>query len=91
MVVWNDGFVKNKYRNYNLSSEDEYSQMRELLTRRAKSFDKNPPPDLWLIDGGAAQLNIAKEIINSTGANVDILAISKEKIDAKAHRAKGKA
>ncbi|TEY07556.1 excinuclease ABC subunit C, partial [Campylobacter sp. CH185] len=29
------------------------------------------------------------EIIVSSGANVDILAISKEKIDAKAHRAKG--
>jgi excinuclease ABC subunit C len=65
--------------------------MRELLTRRAKSFEKNPPPELWLIDGGAAQLKIAKEIIDSSGANIDILAIAKEKIDAKAHRAKGKA
>ena len=90
MIVWeNEKFKKDDYRHYHLEGKDEYSQMRELLIRRAKNFDKNSPPDLWLIDGGAAQLNIAREIIDSTGANVDILAISKEKIDAKAHRAKG--
>jgi len=92
MVVWENGkFKKNDYRHYHLDGKDEYSQMKELLTRRAKSFDKLSPPELWLIDGGKAQLNLAKEIIDSTGANVDVLAISKEKIDAKAHRAKGKA
>ena len=89
MVVWNDRFVKNKYRHYNLSSKDEYSQMRELLTKRADSFDKNPPPDLWLIDGGENQIKIAKEIIDSSGIDIDILGIAKEKIDSKAHRAKG--
>ena len=92
MIVWENGkFKKEDYRHYHLEGKDEYSQMSELLTRRAKSFDKKSPPELWLIDGGKAQLNLAKEIIDSTGANVDILAISKEKIDAKAHRAKGKA
>jgi len=92
MVVWENGnFKKSDYRHYHLDSKDEYSQMRELLTRRAMSFEKNPPADLWLIDGGAAQLNIAREIVASTGANIDVLAISKEKIDAKAHRAKGAA
>jgi len=92
MVVWeNEKFKKEDYRHYHLEGKDEYSQMKELLTRRAKSFDKLSPPELWLIDGGKAQLNLAKEIIDSTAANVDVLAISKEKIDAKAHRAKGKA
>ena len=89
IVSENEKFKKEDYRHYHLKGKDEYSQMRELLTRRAKDFEKSPPPDLWLIDGGAAQLNIAKEIINSTGANIDILAISKEKIDAKANRSKG--
>jgi len=92
MIVWENGkFKKEDYRHYHLESKDEYSQMRELLTRRAISFKKNPPPELWLIDGGKAQLKLAKEIIDSTGANVDVLAISKEKIDSKAHRAKGAA
>ena len=92
MIVWENGkFKKEDYRHYHLESKDEYSQMRELLTRRAISFKKNPPPELWLIDGGKAQLKLAKEIIDSTGANIDVLAISKEKIDSKAHRAKGAA
>jgi len=89
-IVWsNDGFKKDEYRHYNLKSKDEYSQMRELLIKRAKSFDKLSPPDLWLIDGGMAQINIAKEIIDSIGINIDILGIAKEKVDTKAHRAKG--
>ncbi|ECL2265699.1 TPA: excinuclease ABC subunit UvrC [Campylobacter jejuni] len=80
---------KSKYRKFHLKHKNDYDQMREVLTRRALDFDKIPPPDLWLIDGGKALLDLAKEIIVSSGANVDILAISKEKIDAKAHRAKG--
>jgi excinuclease ABC subunit C len=91
-IVWsNDKFKKNEYRHYNLESKDEYSQMRELLTKRAESFDKLSPPDLWLIDGGLNQIKIAKEIIDSTGIDIDILGIAKEKIDKKAHRAKGSA
>lgn len=80
---------KLKYRKFHLKYKNDYDQMREVLTRRALDFDKMPPPDLWLIDGGRALLDLAKEIIASSGANVDILAISKEKIDAKAYRAKG--
>ncbi len=92
MVVWEvDKFKKSEYRLYHLESKDEYSQIRELLLRRAKKFDELPPPDMWLIDGGETQLKIAKEIIDSIGANVDVLAIAKEKIDKKAHRAKGSA
>lgn len=92
MVVYeNDTFVKEDYRHYNLNERDEYGQMREMLMRRIESFEKNPPPDLWVIDGGKGQLNLATELIQSSGTNLNIIAISKEKIDAKAHRAKGKA
>jgi excinuclease ABC subunit C len=65
--------------------------MRETLTRRVESFSKNSPPDLWIIDGGSTLLNLALEILESNGIFLDVIAISKEKIDAKAHRAKGKA
>lgn len=94
MVVWNsqvENFDKKSYRHYNLESLDEYSQMRELLMRRVESFDKNSPPDLWLIDGGSTLLNLAFEIVSSIGVNLDIIAISKQKVDAKAYRAKGNA
>ena len=91
MVVWDEQFIKTDFRHYNLESKDEYSQMREMLMRRVDSFEKNSPPDLWIIDGGETLLKLAYDIINSTGVNLDIIAIAKEKLDAKAHRAKGAA
>ncbi len=92
MIVWSDDkFYKQDYRLYNLDANDEYGQMKELLTRRVERFKENPAPDLWVIDGGKTLLNLAYNIANSVGVNLDIIAIAKEKIDAKAHRAKGSA
>lgn len=92
MVVFDRGhFLKNGYRHYHLESRDEYAQMREVLSRRIEAFAKNPPPDLWVIDGGRTLLLLAADLIASAGINLDVIAISKEKIDAKAHRAKGRA
>jgi len=92
MAVYDNGkFDKKSYRTYHLEAKDEYAQMRETLSRRVASFEKNPPPDLWVIDGGATLLKLALDIVESCGVNLDVIAISKEKVDAKAHRAKGKA
>ena len=92
MIVYENGnFDKKSYRTYHLEARDEYAQMRETLSRRVESFSKNSPPDLWIIDGGATLLKLAYEILDSNGVFIDVIAISKEKIDAKAHRAKGKA
>ncbi|BCX79213.1 excinuclease ABC subunit UvrC [Campylobacter sp. 19-13652] len=92
MIRYKNGkFIKSDYRHYHLSANNDYEQMRQTLTIRATRFDKLSPPDLWVIDGGEALLNLAKEIIASSGANVEVIAISKEKLDAKAYRAKGAA
>lgn len=92
MIVWeNGGFDKKSYRTYHLEAKDEYAQMRETLSRRIESFSKSSPPDLWLLDGGATLLKLALELLESNGVYIDVVAISKEKVDAKAHRAKGKA
>ncbi|WP_034353919.1 excinuclease ABC subunit UvrC [Helicobacter jaachi] len=92
MVVYeNNNFIRAKYRRYELCGSDEYTQMQEMLSRRAKSFESNPPPDLWLLDGGRAQINIALDILKSVGANVDVVAIAKMKHNARAYRAKGSA
>ncbi len=91
MVVWEEKFVKADFRHYNLEAKDEYAQMREMLMRRVESFEKNPAPDLWVIDGGETLLKLAHDICESVGVFIDMIAIAKEKIDAKAHRAKGKA
>ncbi len=91
MVIWEENFIKSDYRHYNLESKDEYAQMKEMLLRRCDSFLKNPAPDMWVIDGGETLLKLAIDIRNSCGVNLDIIAIAKEKIDFKAHRAKGSA
>ncbi len=91
VIKWNEKFIKRGYRHYNLEAKDEYAQMRELLLRRVESFDKNPPPDLLVIDGGETLLKLAMKIVKQSGVFVDIVAIAKEKRDAKAMRAKGKA
>lgn len=90
-VYENDKFDKKSYRIYRLEARDEYAQMREMLLRRVESFLKNPPPDLWILDGGSTLLNLALSILESSGIALDVIAIAKEKVDAKAHRAKGKA
>lgn len=90
MISYNEsGFNKNNYRHFHLQSSDDYGQMKQMLSERAKRFDKLSPPDLWVIDGGKALFDLASLIVQSSGANIDIIAIAKEKIDAKAHRAKG--
>jgi len=92
MIVFdNDHFDKSSYRRFALDSKDEYSQMKETLTRRIQRFDEIAPPDLWVIDGGATLLKLANELLSSSGTYIDTIAISKEKVDAKSYRAKGSA
>ncbi|KAA6224982.1 MULTISPECIES: excinuclease ABC subunit UvrC [unclassified Campylobacter] len=92
MVCFENGvFNKSHYRKFHLNYKNDYEQMREVLTRRIKDFDKLSPPDLWVLDGGKALLNLALNLIKDKGVNIDILAIAKEKIDSKAHRTKGRA
>jgi len=92
MIAYDNGrFDKKGYRTYHLQSRDEYGQMSEMLRRRIEGFESNPPPDLWVLDGGSTLLSLAVDLLNSHGIHMDVIAISKEKIDAKAHRAKGSA
>lgn len=91
MVVYDERFIKETYRHYLLEGSDEYSQMKEMLQRRIEKFKEEVPPDLWVLDGGVGQINLAKDLLNSAGVNLEVVGISKEKLDSKAHRAKGAA
>ena len=92
MIVWNEGkWDKNSYRRYELKAKDEYGQMKEMLTRRIAKFSEYAAPDLWILDGGQANLNLAKSLLKASNVNLDVIAIAKEKLDSKAHRAKGAA
>jgi len=92
MVVWDENsWDKSSYRRYELHTHDEYGQMKELLSRRIEKFKESPAPDLWILDGGQANLNLALLLLKEANVNLDVIAIAKEKLDAKAHRAKGAA
>ncbi len=92
MVVYDEGeWDKSSYRKYKLQSRDEYAQMQEMLSRRIKDFDTEPAPDLWILDGGEANLNLAISLLKEANIYLPVIAIAKEKLDFKAHRAKGAA
>jgi len=92
MVIWQEGkWDKSSYRRYILEAKDEYGQMKEMLSRRISDFKLHPAPDLWILDGGKANLNLAIDLLKAENINLDVIAIAKEKLDAKAHRAKGAA
>ncbi|MGM0623227.1 MAG: helix-hairpin-helix domain-containing protein, partial [Campylobacterota bacterium] len=92
MIVYDEGkFDKSSYKRYHLHAKDEYGQMQELLERRISSFDKESPPDLWLLDGGDTLVKLAQKLLRKVGVNLDVVGIAKQKVDAKAKRAKGSA
>jgi len=92
MVVWDENrWDKTSYRRYILHARDEYGQMKEMLSRRIADFRREPAPDLWILDGGQANLTLARKLLSEANVHLDVIAIAKEKLDAKAHRAKGAA
>lgn len=66
MVVFQEGIpFKNGYRRFRLRGEfggDDYRAMGEVLRRRMEHTEM-PRPDLIMVDGGAAQLNVLMEVL----------------------------
>ena len=73
---------KNGYRKFHIKSVqvgDDIGMMREVLTRRFSNPELSDLPDLILIDGGKAQLNVAMQILSDLNiVSVDVLSIAKE-------------
>ena len=76
IVADKSGFARSSYRKFRIrdttSGEDDYTMMREVLTRRLhrlaeeeKSADGEAvnAPDLWILDGGRGQLSIAEQVL----------------------------
>lgn len=65
MVTFIDGEAdKIFYRHFKMHNKNsDVDNMREVLKRRAKWFEKWGRPDLIIVDGGKPQLSIAKEVI----------------------------
>ena len=79
-----DGLAESPQEPY-ATPGDDYAMMREVLTRRfARALKEDPErergqwPDLVLIDGGAGQLGIAREVFEELGIeDVALAAIAK--------------
>ncbi|GHU00652.1 UvrABC system protein C [Alphaproteobacteria bacterium] len=74
VVATDEGFDKKSYRRFNLDTPgvggDDPASMREVLARRQKYGDF---PDLFLLDGGQAQMAVGQEVL---GAAAPILALA---------------
>lgn len=74
LVVFENGTPKKSdYRQYRIrdvSAQDDYGCMREVLFRRFSNTEKQsamPVPDLLMVDGGKGQLNIALAVLKELG------------------------
>lgn len=80
MVVFIDGEPhKNEYRKFKIvtvKQADDVAMLKEVISRRLKHPDW-PLPDLMLIDGGRAQINGVKSVLNEQGLKILVLGIVK--------------
>ena len=86
IVVGPEGFQKKSYRKFTIRNasitRDDYGMMREVLHRRfsgslAENQERNPPPDLLLIDGGQGQVNVVVETLAQLNISIPIVGIAK--------------
>ena len=83
MVVFIDGSpAKNEYRKFKISVDknDDYGTMREVIYRRYFRVlkDNLVKPDLIIVDGGMGQMNVAKEVLDSLGMNINLVGLKKD-------------
>ncbi len=83
MVVFIDGSpAKNEYRKFKISVDknDDYGTMREVIYRRYFRVlkDNLVRPDLIIVDGGLGQMNVAKEVLDSLGMDINLAGLKKD-------------
>lgn len=83
MVVFIDGKPSKKdYRKYKIKTvvgADDYASMREVMTRRYSRAikEKTVLPDLIAMDGGAGQVNSAKQVLKELGLKIPVAGMQK--------------
>ena len=82
-VVFEDGKpVKKDYRRYRIKEAmggDDYDCLREVMRRRLGRLDREPLPDLLLVDGGRGQLGVVTTVFSDAGVSVESMGIAKER------------
>jgi excinuclease ABC subunit C len=77
---------KNLYRRYRIRSfegQDDFAAMYEVLKRRLERATRdNEYPDLWVIDGGKGQLNVALEVLREFKLldQIDCVSLAKQHV-----------
>ena len=77
---------KDLYRRYRIKGfegQDDFASMYEVLKRRLeRAVRENEFPDLWVIDGGKGQLNVACAVLREFGLNeqVDVVSLAKQHV-----------
>ncbi len=90
VVFYGHKMQSSQYRRYNIegiTGGDDYAAMRQVLTRRyskiieaqrTAELEGGTPsikmPDLVLVDGGIGQVNMAKEVFNTLGLDLALIA-----------------
>jgi excinuclease ABC subunit C len=72
-----------RYRIRTVEGQDDYASMYEVLSRRLRrAVEEKDFPDLWVIDGGKGQLNVAVEVLKEAGLldRIDVVAIAKQHV-----------
>jgi len=77
---------KNLYRRYRIRSvegQDDFASLYEVLKRRLeRAVRENEHPDLWVIDGGKGQLNVALTVLKEFNLSdqIDAIGLAKQHV-----------
>ncbi|WP_296882041.1 excinuclease ABC subunit UvrC [uncultured Methanobrevibacter sp.] len=81
-VSFKDGKPNKKmYKHFKMETPgpNDFAMMEELLTRRLKMVDRDPEPDLIVIDGGKGQLGMACGVLEKLNlTHIPIIGLAKE-------------
>ena len=81
-VSFKDGKPNKKmYKHFRMETPgpNDFAMMKELLTRRLKMVDRDPEPDLIVIDGGKGQLGMACDVLEELDlTHIPIIGLAKE-------------
>lgn len=72
---------KKMYKHFKMETPgpNDFAMMEELLTRRLKMIDRDPEPDLIVIDGGKGQLGMACGVLEKLNlTHIPIIGLAKE-------------
>ncbi|HUO56441.1 MAG TPA: GIY-YIG nuclease family protein [Candidatus Paceibacterota bacterium] len=77
-VVNNGDAIKDAYRKFKIRSvtNDDIAALKEVLSRRL-NHQEWPLPRVFVVDGGAAQLNAARRVLASAGVAIPLVGVVK--------------